>query len=678
MLPFSHPSQRSKYRSARSVRPSNGGNSGSLPVKWTKSRATFFFLAVLAVAGVTVIPILILEGTYPDKLQNINHHQPQKMLQISNAVVKEAVHHSVHVDLTDKNKNNHNKDSVKDQEEELEIEREENQEPDLDNSADQEDNENQNIAEDGDEEPSSPLVRGVNQFPLSRTPALIGASRGHVQCDVPIDEERIVYWSSPQGDRDRAFESPFKPPQSDQDYYLSFQPDRGGWNNIRMSMEVLFVMAAATGRTLVLPPKVPLYLLGHGKEGARSFGDFFPLHNPELLKKVKIISMKEFIEKEAPKWTDLSEEQQTKLKEVSELCLHREGDELDCEILNSQLRARGYQPQIKPETHCYIFDEKVLETGDPNQLSDDAHLEVEKFCGGDRQPVFYDKTIMNSPFIHWDAGCDSMGQKDTEHCFRLLQHFYTFIHFTDVKIDNYYKRFVRDFLHYNDDVYCAAGKVVAAVQKDADALNVEWSAWHVRRGDLQYKKVKISAEEWYENTKEVWQPGELLYIATDERNKAFFDPVKAKGHPIKFLDDYWDIGGLGDLDKTYIGMVDTIVASHGRAFAGTWFSTFSGYINRLRGYLGKSMKNSWYSYLPRKTSMRDFMRPQGNLPAREWQVGWLGIDTDEHIMAEQNVEADIHDVLALKSQRKSDGKPIKFKVRRRNVSITLCRSQFCV
>jgi hypothetical protein len=43
--------------------------------------------------------------------------------------------------------------------------------------------------------------------------------------------------------------------------YISFAPDRGGWNNIRMSMEVMFVIAAVTGRTLVLPPKTPLYLL---------------------------------------------------------------------------------------------------------------------------------------------------------------------------------------------------------------------------------------------------------------------------------------------------------------------------------------------------------------------------------------------------------------------------------
>ena len=52
---------------------------------------------------------------------------------------------------------------------------------------------------------------------------------------------------------------------------------------------------------------------------------------------------------------------------------------------------------------------------------------------------------------------------------------------------------------------------------------------------------------------------------------------------MRFLDDYWDMAGLGDLDPNYMGMIDTIVASRGRVFGGTWFSTFSGYITRMRG-----------------------------------------------------------------------------------------------
>jgi hypothetical protein len=87
--------------------------------------------------------------------------------------------------------------------------------------------------------------------------------------------------------------------------------------------------------------------------------------------------------------------------------------------------------------------------------------------------------------------------------------------------------------------------------------------------------VKLPAEEWYENTKEIWKPNEIIFIATDEHDKSFFDPI-AKHHDIRFLDDYWDLASLGDLDPNYFGMIDTIVSSRARAFAGTWFSTFTG------------------------------------------------------------------------------------------------------
>ena len=122
----------------------------------------------------------------------------------------------------------------------------------------------------------------------------------------------------------------------------------------------------------------------------------------------------------------------------------------------------------------------------------------------------------------------------------------------------------------------------------------------------------------------------MLFIATDERNKTFFDPIK-EHHEVRFLDDYWDVGKLGDLDPYFLGMVDTIIASHGRTFAGTWFSTFSGFINRMRGYLGYSTKDSWYGWLPRKDAVREYKYPTGNYGAREWPIGWIAIDGDRVI-----------------------------------------------
>jgi hypothetical protein len=38
--------------------------------------------------------------------------------------------------------------------------------------------------------------------------------------------------------------------------YVVFQPDTGGWNNIRMALEIVIIFAKVTGRILVIPPKV--------------------------------------------------------------------------------------------------------------------------------------------------------------------------------------------------------------------------------------------------------------------------------------------------------------------------------------------------------------------------------------------------------------------------------------
>jgi hypothetical protein len=53
-----------------------------------------------------------------------------------------------------------------------------------------------------------PVNRGVAGRPMSETPALEGASRAHIECDVNVDS--LAYWNDPQGTRDREFASPFR------------------------------------------------------------------------------------------------------------------------------------------------------------------------------------------------------------------------------------------------------------------------------------------------------------------------------------------------------------------------------------------------------------------------------------------------------------------------------------
>ena len=63
--------------------------------------------------------------------------------------------------------------------------------------------------------------------------------------------EEMVYWRDIP--HDALVESPYKS-YGLSTKYLTFEPDEGGWNNIRMSMETATTLAHAMGRTLVLPP----------------------------------------------------------------------------------------------------------------------------------------------------------------------------------------------------------------------------------------------------------------------------------------------------------------------------------------------------------------------------------------------------------------------------------------
>ena len=111
--------------------------------------------------------------------------------------------------------------------------------------------------------------------------------------------QEMVYWQDIPSDA--LYRSPFQHPGETK--YLTFEPDGGGWNNIRMAMESVIGLSIAMGRTLVMPPQKKMYLLGKGDNKQRkhfSFVDFFPIE--EMASEhvgLDVISMKEYLEKEA-------------------------------------------------------------------------------------------------------------------------------------------------------------------------------------------------------------------------------------------------------------------------------------------------------------------------------------------------------------------------------------------
>lgn len=87
-----------------------------------------------------------------------------------------------------------------------------------------------------------------------------------------------------------------------------------------------------------------------------------------------------------------------------------------------------------------------------------------------RTYYYYDQHMHNQKAIHFIS--------DSENGYRLLEHFYSFIHFEDPFMEQYYKRFVRDFIHYVDIIFCKAALIVHELQKEGNGV---YNSFHIRR-----------------------------------------------------------------------------------------------------------------------------------------------------------------------------------------------------
>jgi GDP-fucose protein O-fucosyltransferase len=246
--------------------------------------------------------------------------------------------------------------------------------------------------------------------------------------------------------------------------YLTFEPDSGGWNNIRMAMETVLAMAAAMGRTLVLPPEAGMYLLGkqkHEKSGTAqqntfSFNDFFPMekiHNE--FHGLNIISMHEYLTKVAMTGQMISIES-GKVSFPPHNRTQWDGRS-DISELNQWLRKVSYMKIVTPED-CLLVFPTSHESSNIEELKTIENTILQqrpKFDQYVDKPVPIDGTPMDRLKENWADRkqlCiyDTEMQESTHLHFpvdhhlnaRLLVHFYAFVFFQNWKQDLWMKRYV--------------------------------------------------------------------------------------------------------------------------------------------------------------------------------------------------------------------------------------------
>jgi hypothetical protein len=492
-----------------------------------------------------------------------------------------------------------------------------------------------------DEQPDSHRVAGLN-------------------CDKyggPSEEiaAEMVYWQDIP--RDAEYTSPFakygKSPK-----YLTFEPDEGGWNNIRMSMETATVLAHAMGRILVLPPEQQMYLLSNDrnkKNNRFTFKDFFHFDSiADEHPSVEVISMEEFIQREAMtghlKDKDTGKVTFPPNNETTWDGHGRTGRQYWLWLRSATVapiwffdncvaafpsepgpeateRVKALRQTIRSPTTPDFIQEYF---DNPTEVNAPPQARLREQLGTRREICLYDDDLQNEKVIHF-MGDNASGA-------RLLVHFYAFLFFENYHQDLWIKRFVRDHLRYIDEIQCAAARIVHAVRQKAiqnGDPDGNFDTFHIRRGDFQYKDTRISADQIYENTNDVLVENSTIFIATDEKDMSFFEPLR-KHYNLLFLKDFTHL--IEGLNTNYMGMLDQRIASRGRTFVGVYYSTFTGYINRMRGYHSQKDKMpGWekgeinsYFYVPlgSKLEMRMYSGIKNPMWGREFPVGWRDIDHD--------------------------------------------------
>jgi hypothetical protein len=151
----------------------------------------------------------------------------------------------------------------------------------------------------------------------------------------------VIYWKSIPSDK--KWVSPFKD-VGPKRKFLTFEPDHGGWNNIRMAFESTLLVAAAGGRTLVMQPRQRMYLLG----ADIGFEDYYSID--ELRTRMDIITSEEFIilvdNGEAPEITE---------KPSASLVKAAKSKKLNAQMANSYFRKIGLMPGWDPNKVFVAF-----------------------------------------------------------------------------------------------------------------------------------------------------------------------------------------------------------------------------------------------------------------------------------------------------------------------------------
>jgi hypothetical protein len=529
---------------------------------------------------------------------------------------------------------------------------------------------------------SSPTVFDPEGAAHGHEPPLSSVDSGFVRastCQTSFEPTCDMYpyvrfWNKKFAEKD-CYESPLSTRllPMDQQKYVVFEPDRGAWNNIRMAAEVAIVFAHATGRTLVLPPRERWYLLSGNELGQSTHdnhGRFEKFFNfTKISETVNVISMESFMANVAMNGllNDGMKPPANKVKAFLDPVMKANHDGNRHAWLWDYLETACFKRHWEPGKYFIGFNLRengtaVAAAGPGSTFRSFSPKEspnlTEMRAAQKRTMIKYDKEMHAHRAIYFSG--------DYRPIYRILTHFYTYLYWEQEKREHFYKRWVRDRLHYVDEIFCAAGQIVRLLHKEAAELAARdgivdsalgditenaltrggntsigptYFAYHIRRGDFQYKETRLPAKEILESTKHLLEKHRgrtsLLYIATDEMDSSFFDPFRDH-FQVRTLRDYFHTTDILKMDKNVIGMVEQVIAANAHTFVGTYLSTFTGFITRMRGYYRDGRyARTYYTTKNHVNNLHKQTKIVGPFWAREFETAHKQIDDDAVVKQKQ-------------------------------------------
>lgn len=357
--------------------------------------------------------------------------------------------------------------------------------------------------------------------------------------------------------------------------YVTFDIDQGGLNNIRLVFEYVVAVAAITGRTLVLPPHSPWYLINHGpmpveqQGGVTHISDLYDI--PSLKKAIPVISTEEFIATAHRHLSIPNEFIDSQRRFAS-------GNSDVLKAWDSWLLSNTQIPGWNPYNTVIAYPNIDKAQNGPH--FDDAYLDS-------RTPVEFTPKMNASPVLHFPSNEE----------FRSLGPIATMLACEDDHLPKLTRRLFKHHVRYRDDLIELAETIITRLRtKIHNDYGIEqYNAIQIRRNDFQYKQTRIGVEAIAGNIKPLFDQPLPIYIASDEdREEVYAELAKHLNSPV--ILSWRDVLAVyqDPIPYAWIGPLEQLICVPARRFIGTDLSTFTSYIHRLRGYLPAHDTNVYY------------------------------------------------------------------------------------